>query len=169
MSHGTKRWLPVAGARRKIQANAILVACQEPINNWLAIRNHPPQCTLSNPGIGGLVGLRPVLMKMVSPVSWLTLPSFRRTSTDLDPVNLASPLTSSRPSVISIIPATKLLPTFKRSRLRCRTAPRSTDTGPVCTPNSATTLESKVRPWVQVVVRSRAGGTTWLMVPFFTS
>ncbi len=49
-----------------------------------------PRATLSNPGIGGLVGLRPVLMKIVSVVSCLTSPSFRRTSTDLGPVNLAS-------------------------------------------------------------------------------
>ncbi len=50
-----------------------------------------PRATLSNPGIGGSVGLRPVLMNIVSAVSCLTSPSFRRTSTDLGPVNLAPP------------------------------------------------------------------------------
>ena len=54
------------------------------------------------------VYIHPVLMKMVSAVRWLTLPSFRRTSTEFDPVNLASPITISNPSVISSIPSKKL-------------------------------------------------------------
>ena len=90
--------------------------------------------TLSRPSIGGVAGLAPTLIKMLSAPISKASPSFVCTASVFGPVKLASPSIRSRPSVASMRLS---LPSLKLStidRLRLRTSPMSTATGPLRTP-----------------------------------